>query len=506
MTAASTTGEVVRGVRDLAARRGWKPVEELATAILSSGSQRQILLAHGTSVDAVPLRDWIQQVTGQSEIARDSIERIGAPPLRALFASKLVAVFECGRVLEAREVRAVVEQFLPRPIESIAIVFTRAERLESREDLDLMERAVWRVVVPDPKRDWQHQDLLAYQCYFWAASPPKEFLHDRCRRDRDELAAVLRRPIDEADAEVLDRARAICLLDFAEGHAPACRPRGNGEQARLLEARNEIAEVVRRMALRLDADAAGLGRQATASLLRLEQDLLQRVEETGKSQTGLWKDGSVPRLQFQKLLERRIEEGMAAWRKDLEAELNQRVVEITAETQGLLRRIDWALVNGIAGNPDRPPAQALSVSPAARIPELGRPLARREEKWTQQFVEATAAAGLTSITALCTGLLPTIVVSSIVVAALVQRQRGQTFEQFAGPARIAIHDMTKRAIPAVRGAIHAAIAEYRDRMISSLRETGAGVESAWGHAGRAPAGEPSADWDREQLLLYRRRL
>ena len=108
MTVASTTGEVVRGVRDLAARRGWKPVEELATAILSSGSQRQILLAHGTSVDAAPLRDWIQQVTGQSEIARDSIERIGAPPLRALFASKLVAVFECGRVLEAREVRAVV--------------------------------------------------------------------------------------------------------------------------------------------------------------------------------------------------------------------------------------------------------------------------------------------------------------------------------------------------------------------------------------------------------------
>jgi hypothetical protein len=39
------------------------------------------------------------------------------------------------------------------------------------------------------------------------------------------------------------------------------------------------------------------------------------VEETGKSQTGLWKDGSVPGLQFQKLLERRIEEGMAAWRK-----------------------------------------------------------------------------------------------------------------------------------------------------------------------------------------------
>jgi hypothetical protein len=506
MTAASTTEEVVRGVRDLAARRGWKPVDDLAARILSPGSGREILLALGAGVDAAPLREWIQQVSGTAGIAEEPIEQIAAPPFRALSAAKLVAVLECGRVLEAREVKVIAEQFLPRPLESFAIVFTRAERLESSEDLDLMERAIWRVVVPDPKRDWQRQDLLAYQCYFWTSSEPKEFLRDRCRRDREELAAVLRRPIGEADAESLDRGRAVWLVEFAVEFAPSGRPRGDVHTARLRQARDEIAEARRRLARRLDADAAGLGRQATTSLLRLEQDLLWRMEETRKSQTGLWKDTHVYSREFQKLLERRLAEGMAAWRKVLEAELNQRVTEIIAETQGLLRRVDWDFVNGIAGNPERTAAQAPMVSAAARIPDLEHPIGSRERQWIDRVSVAAQATGLLGLAAaMSAGLLAMIAVSGILTAATVRR-RARSFDQTAQPARQAIHAMTKRAIPDVRTAIQIAIADYRDRLVSGLREIETELEAACARAFEATAAETAADSDREQLLLYRRRL
>jgi hypothetical protein len=503
--ASSINGEVVRDVRDLAERLGWKPVEDLAAGILSAGSRRQILVANGAAVDGTPLRQWIQEVTGAAEIAGESLEGIAAMPCRPLSAAKLVAVFECGRMLEALEVKAIAEQFLPRPLESFAIVFTRAELLESAEDLDLMERLIWRVVVPDPKRDWQRQDLLAYQCYFWTASEPQEFLRERCRRDREELAAVLRRPIDDADTELLDRARAIWLVDFAEEFVPVDRPRGDGEAGRLRQARDEIAEVRKRLVRRLDADSASLCRYATASLLELERDLVRRMEQARKGQTGVWKKTHVISGEFRQLIEHRLENGMAEWRTKLEAELNQRAGEIISETQELLRRVDWDFVNGIAGSPERPAAETLAISPAD-IPGRIQVPAKGEPVWMKRMISAARAIELVWLgAALSTGPLATIAVSSILTTVVLQR-RARTFEQFAQPARQAIHAMSRRAIPELRTAIQTAFANYRDGLASELRQIEAALEAACARAFEAPSGDSAAGWDREQLLSLRRRL
>ena len=185
---------VVLGVRDLAVRRGWKPVEDLATDILSARGAEQILLAPGAGVDATLLREWMVQVSAAECVAQYQISRIATAPHPTLFASKLIAVFECGRLLDASEVKTLVAQFLPRPLESFAIVFMCAERLETPRDLELMERAIWRVLVPAAKHDWRGQDLSTYQCYLWACAPPRNFLRERCERDRARLAAVLCRP------------------------------------------------------------------------------------------------------------------------------------------------------------------------------------------------------------------------------------------------------------------------------------------------------------------------
>ena len=501
MTAASINEEVVQGMRDLAARRGWKSVEDLAAAILSRRTRREILLAHGAGVDATPLRNWMQQTADPAEITEAPIGEIAAPPFSAWFATKLVAVFECGRALDAAAATAIAEQFLTRPLESFAIVFTHAERLKSPEDLDQMERAIWRLVVPDPKREWQRQDLLAYQCYLWSASEPNEFLRDRCRRDAEELAALLRRPLADPDVELLDRAQVSRLLDFAEGFTPATHPARDGDAGRLRRARVEVAEVRSRVARRMDGDAASLSAQVAASLLALEQDLLRRIEKVREGQSGLWKDTHVYSRKFQSLLEKCIEEGMTSWRLRLEVELDQRVAGIILETQTLLDRIDWDFVHAMAGNPARPAAVSLRIPVDPHAPALEHTTSGPE--WQDRVTGVVALFGLAA--ALSTGLVATVAVSSL-LAALGIARRGQSFEQSAQAARQAIHAMTRQAIPESRTAIQGAIAEYRDRLAAELSAIETTLDAAYAQAMKVPDGDSAAELDRAQLLLYRQRL
>src|SRR5256885_14162087 len=105
---------IVRGVHELASRRGWKPVEALAATILAGDYRKEILLVCGTRVDAAPLRSWIQRTVEGAKVDECEMRKMVASRSRALCASKLVAVLECGRLLEAAEVQAVFDHLVPR--------------------------------------------------------------------------------------------------------------------------------------------------------------------------------------------------------------------------------------------------------------------------------------------------------------------------------------------------------------------------------------------------------
>jgi hypothetical protein len=472
VSAESTAKQVAADVRDLAVRRGWRAVEELAARILSGEAACPVLVVGGGGVESAAFLRWIGQVMDTTEIAAAGIGQIGTPQFPALFAEKLVAVFDCRRVLEAAEVNMILEHFVSRPLDSFAIVFVNAEKLESGEELDLMERAIWRVLVPGPQRDWRHQDLSAYRCYFWNASAPREFLQDRCRRDREELAALLRRPLGELDRESLDREQALRLVDLAQEHVPEPKPQTGSGLHRRREVENQIAELRRKIRRRLDAEAASLGRLITTSLLRLEQQLLHLVDET----------------QARREMPLRLDQAILSWRTDLEAGLGQRAKEIACAIEDMLGEIDWG---------SEPAAQGFTIS-AASMPALRRPAAVVEDPWKSAI--ATAAA----ITAL--SLLPVSVISSLIgagvfTASLLRREK-QRSSQAGRSARQAIHDMIERAIPEMRAGIHWAVADYRNRLISGLLESETALVSASCRA-ELPA-EPESDRDR--LLSYRRRL
>ena len=474
--AQSSPTAVVRGVCDLAVRRGWKPVEDLATAILSARGAEQILLTPGAGVDATPLREWLVQVTA-AECAQCQIGRIATAPHPGLFASKLIAVFECGRLLEASEVKTLLAQFLPRPLESFAIVFVCAERLETPQDLELMQRAIWRVLVPGAKRDWRGQDLSTCQCYLWACAPPRNFLRERCERDRARLAAVLRRPTGAADAASLDRRRVVQLLDLAAAQIPTEPRRGDDQMAAPRRLRDEIAQLRRRLTRRLDAGASELSRRAVIALLEAERQLVTEAQ-------------------------------MHSWRAGFEAELNERVNAIVADTRALLREpMSRAAANCRPEHWDRLAAGPGDISLEAFVPRLQYRAGTVERPAIPGLIaQATALTAVTGLAALGAGLIATVVVSAVLSASIVVRGRKRSLEHSRRVMRRAVHDVTERAVPQVRAAIQEAIGRYRDRLVDALREIEFQIEAACERQCLVQAAVPGSFSDREQLLEFRRRL
>ena len=492
--AQSSPTAVVHGVRDLAVRRGWKPVEDLATAILSARGAEQILLTPGAGVDATPLREWLVQVTA-AECAQCQIGRIATAPHPGLFASKLIAVFECGRLLEASEVKTLLAQFLPRPLESFAIVFVCAERLATPQDLELMERAIWRVLVPGARRDWRGQDLSTCQCYLWAGAPPRNFLRERCERDRARLAAVLCRPTGAADAASLDRRRVVQLLDLAAAQIPTEPRRGDDQMAVPRQLRDEIAQLRRRLARRLDAGASELSRRAVIALLEAERQLVTCAEATCTA-------GAV------KPLGRHLEAQMHWWSAGFEAELNERVNAMVADTRALLREpMSRAAANCRPEPWDRLAAGPGDISLEAFLPRLQYRAGTVERPALPGLIaQATALTAVTGLAALSAGLIATVVVSAVLSASIVVRGRNRSLEHSRRVMRRAVHDVTERAVPQVRAAIQEAIGRYRDRLVDALREIEFQIEAACERQCLVQAAVPGSFSDREQLLEYRRRL
>src|SRR5215469_6833667 len=95
---------VLSDVQTLAKQRGWSRVADLAGDMLKKGGLPTILIAAAKSVNTDSFQNWIAGIAIDNEVTACSLERLAKDPLPALKADRVVAVFECGRLLEAEEV------------------------------------------------------------------------------------------------------------------------------------------------------------------------------------------------------------------------------------------------------------------------------------------------------------------------------------------------------------------------------------------------------------------
>jgi hypothetical protein len=509
---------VVDQVGSLAVRRGWTDVGRLIDELLPSGRVRT-LLAASKDADVEPVRQWIAATAPDAAVTVLPLEGLVDDPVPALAADRLMAVLECGRLLEPTAAQAIAEAFFARPAVSYAIVLAGAERIGSQDDMELVERMAWRLLVPDNEFGRTEGDLLAHRCLMWSNQDTAEFLEGRVRRDREALAGWLRDPRQAVDE--IDLQRVLHVIEAAEQQTydttqPA--PKDLARHARrLARSRDALAELRRRLARRLDTDAASLKRQLVASLQALEQDLLQGLKP--QLERGLHDSpGTDTRL----LVAGYVNEGIERWQRGATELLRSRYAEIEAETEVLLQGTDWAAVNEVAaGTPHAPYPDALFegllASPEFRLVDRAipddvagtRPQSGRE---TIALVRMAVAGSIVmAVAALLLGPVGPVGLVAAGAAGMIGERlldrlisRRDAARLSETDARIVITELIRRAVATVREHTEHSIVPLRNRLNKELQTLERAMDEAVAKARQAGDQEPLTDPDREALAEARR--
>lgn len=513
--------EVISGVRSLAEQKGWDRVVAAAGELLADGHGAKTLVAPAEGVDADAFRRWVAATAG-SETSALSLAALETDDWAALAADKVIALFECGRLIEAEAVEAVNNAFFTRPAASYAIVLCRADRLESEDELKLTLRNAWRLLVPDPKPDWSGQDLLERRCFLWSEAPPPDFAAASVARDREALGAWLGSA--PADAEELERQRALHVLEFADEEVHGARSEEQGGasdadvRARMLaDTRDTLSEVRRRLARRLDADASSIARHITASLQTLEGNLLGGLRLHLQDRMPAVSSFTVPELR--RILVSYVGERSAGWQRKTEEVLSERTREILSDTEELLQSVDWALINEVAVQMGRtevyPPELRPSLTFGRDVASLGvssvragGPARVNGQDGLATAIKVAVGGALATASAATFGLLVTGGAAAAVGTFMFSRHRrerlkeseqyGVGFVKEAITTAIAnVHEQTGLAMSPLRERITGWLRGVEDMLDEALHKT-----YMASHQSQQPADEDA----RELLDEYRRRL
>lgn len=338
-------------LRLLAHRKGWDTLDKLTEELQSNRFSLTILIVSSEGVESTSFCRWIKETTTGYEVIESAspLERLMEDPYSSIAANKVLALFECGRLLTADAVNALASIFFVRPSASYAVVYVGAEQIEDDEDLDLIERGAWRLLTPEQKAPSGKQDLLEHRVYLWSDSEPKEFLKNRILHDQEALTTWLCEPI-LCQGE-LERYQILSLINLAEDKLvtqtitkPAVL---EVSLDRLIDTDKLLADYHTRLVGRIKTDLVSVEGQLTTSLKTLEQDLLHEVgsplHEWIKEQSSQIDEGSV-----KSWVTDYIVRGIDQWKHRMSDLIDSRQTEIISDAQDLLEDVNWALVNETA--------------------------------------------------------------------------------------------------------------------------------------------------------------
>jgi hypothetical protein len=472
--------DVLEDIRSLAEQREWVPVASLANELLSAESTSTILVASPEGVDASAFKKWLLEVAPNDDAVIAPLEDLVNDPLPTLKSDRVVALFDCGQLMGAGAVEAINNAFFTRPPASYAIVLGGAEQLETDEDLNLISRNAWRLLVPEPKPDWDRQDLLEQQCFLWGADPLQGIVAGRIEHDREALQTWLQSR--QEHSEEMTRQRAIYLIDFVDENISRRRrsePDTDVDRQQIVNARETLSEVRRRLTRRLDADASSSERQLTASLQTLGNHLLDGLRPY--LQQHLPSASAYFEPELQRVLADYIRVGSARWQHDMGEVLSQRGRDILSDTEALLRSVDWDLINDVvskSGKPQTYPESLLedtAFGPGGISLNEGRAQKSNASSSGQNeaFATAVKAAGagalLTASWAVF-GLMPAGVVAVILGAIVVVRHRRHNLDKCEAYGQSVIRGVIRAAVSNAREQTHHALAPLRESLFGGLRE------------------------------------
>ncbi|MGW7356219.1 hypothetical protein ACWGI0_05970 [Streptomyces sp. NPDC054802] len=349
---------VLADLLELAGQHDWNAVTAFTDTLPAADDPTVLLLASGADDLADDLARRLDSGTYGCEVATAPLESVTADPGAALQAHRALVVLPCGRLLNPETVAAAAT-VLRRPQATTRIVLAGAEALQGPDDLELVQRGVWRMLLAGTDVNWAGKDLAEHGCLLWgdASGELPDFLRPRLTRDHELLRQWLL--TSAADAPGLLRwQRARRALDLAEQAVADQVPqpaRGKEPARQVSRLRDDLSTVLRRRLKRLEEDRGSLERQTTASLNMLEQDLLRGADGLLAGQ----RDRAVGRTAVQALVDSHVDQALLDWLSVTGAAVRDRTVLSDAETRDLLEDVDWTAVNALITDDAGPYPQAL---------------------------------------------------------------------------------------------------------------------------------------------------
>lgn len=346
--------KILTDLRELCEREGWPEVVQRIEALLAgTETAPPAMLVLPPDVNADQFRSWILASTSYRELPQTTFTNL-AHDLPARVASRLLAFLPADRLIDAAEAEAVAQVFFSRPEGTYAIVIPNIERLSAAEDLDLIERSAWRLLVKAPPSNWAEADLLAHHVYLWSFGESADFVSARAQRDKHALAKWLRSPAGNSGALAVKEVQG--LLEEAEICIRRQRNANLANQANRTKCLANLIETLgefrTRFGRRLDADAELLVGEVAGAMRDWGKELQASLDAEFAD---LFRDSKALHVDNAgDIVDRRLREAAKQWRERVTLLIQSHREDVKSGSEDLLDVVDWALVNEVTPQNNRP--------------------------------------------------------------------------------------------------------------------------------------------------------
>jgi hypothetical protein len=349
----------------------WDRLRAFAAGLPDDHDPTVQLLA-SPDTESAALARWIASMARPAPVRTESLELIVEHPELAVQANRVIAALRCGELLTPETVESAA-QVVSRPAGSYLIVLTGAELIRSDDDLALVQRSIWRLILAPDGGEWSGQNLGEYHCVLWSDAETAAFLAERIGRDREMLTEWLSAEVNVADR--LRAARVDRALDMAEppsGQRLGTLPDPDIAARRAASAREAAANGRRRVLDGLEANAQTAEREITASLAMHEQDLLKGVAAF----IAQHRDEVADMATARSLVGKYAEDGLRRWQAGAEASLRAQSERIADNLRSLVNGMEWPVIDRAGGPYPRTPFTAARLETslpvgAPAVPEFG---------------------------------------------------------------------------------------------------------------------------------------
>jgi hypothetical protein len=440
----------------------WSRLRDFA-ADLPDDHEVAVLLLASADTEPGPLARWVGSVAPSVPVRAESLEALAGRPELNLQANRVIVAFRCGELLTPEAVDSGTH-VTSRPTASYLIVMTGAELIRSEDDLALVQRSMWRLVLSEHGDEWAGQSLAEHGCVLWSDAEPAAFLAERMASDREILATWL-----AAEVDVTDRLRAervACALDLAEvpgGQRLGDLPDPAIAAHRLASAQEAVIKGRRRVLGGLDADTRNAEREIIASLAMQEQDLLTGVATFIAEHRDDVTDVAAART----LIGQYTEDGLNRWQASAEASLRAQSERITDNLRDLVDGMEWQVIDRAGGPYPRAAFTGSRLDASLATGEASVPQLRPAGK--SQFTPGTAnvviggavGASVGAILGAGVGFAPGLIAGAAGALVLNRILTDRNVEHMVGKARKFIAACTATARDAALTRFRQAAAEQR---------------------------------------------